>query len=139
MPPFISTAYNLSTITYTIHITHLCMAMKFYSLIHSSILTLLCRKCRYQLHSIHSANFHLPVICIIKGNTFDSHKSPLLYLLLKIRQNIFICQKHFDCNTICKVCDFQCDNVFPCSGLSFIHGHNLTFHHCFTGTLKYIT
>ena len=137
--PLISTTYNFFTFTYTIHITHLSMAMKFNTLVYCCIFTLLCGKWRNRLHSVNTADFHLLIPCIIKGNTFNSHKRTFLYFLFKVLKHITVCQKHLNGNTVCKIGNFKSNNKLSCLCFSLIHCHNLTFYRAFSSAFKNIT
>ena len=115
------------------------MAMKFNTLVYCCIFTLLCGKWRNRLHSVNTADFHLLIPCIIKGNTFNSHKRTFLYFLFKVLKHITVCQKHLNGNTVCKIGNFKSNNKLSCLCFSLIHCHNLTFYRAFSGAFKNIT
>ena len=124
MSPLISTFHQRFGIRNPIHIAHLCMTVKLYSFLWAGIYSGSCKIGNF-LNPGYGCNSQFTVKTVYCCHTAKLQKSPLLYMFCHFR-HLFISQKHFYYNTVCKVRDREDQDSLFITDFSCLYIHNLT-------------
>ena len=124
MAPLISTFYQVFCRGNTIHITHLCMAVQFHTLLRTGIHSCTAKICNL-FDPGNRSDSKFTVETVNCRNTLKFQKSALFDSLCYFRY-LFVTQKHLDHDGICKVRHRKNKNCFFVTDFSCFHIHNLT-------------
>ena len=124
MSPLIRALYKSLRLCYTVHITHLGMAVKLHALLWASVHSG-ASEIRYLFDSGNRTDCQLTVKTINRGNTFDFQESSLFNMFLDLRY-LLITQKHLNCNGVCEISNRKDQDRFFVSDFPGFQIHYLT-------------
>ena len=130
MSPLICTLYQRLGICNTIHIAHLCMAVKFYTFLWAGVYSG-CSKIGNFLDSCNRCDRKFTVKSVYRCYASELQECTFLYMFCHFR-HLLISQEHFYYNTVCKICDWEDQDGLFVADFSCFYIHNLTADDNFT-------